>query len=479
MDRRKLHKVNNQKIGKNKQVAARTRAINRAGQQDALRDLEPVVEVAKLSRLDKLKQWQLEKQEKKKQEEVKRKPFVTVVKRGVFLDKTNYTELNKQRRKKAAIKKQQPTQTQVNETSNNISVHETSNDVVATNDDFEVIRTQDTGTVDSMLTIPEVSSELNTTFETSNAVDSNGTTEQNSAESQYIHDVGTLTVPDIPSELNSTFEMPNNVVDNGTSQPNNEVETVDMLAVEGSANLNSTFEFTDSVEGTKTQTPMRRPSLNASLNYVSPFVTIARGKGSAHKEIKVRESFYKLELSQPNLTSPVTRQHREAAKYFYFQLSDETDKLKEMINYWDKYKQENADRMDSVYVDQIDVAIGQTRLLIRKKFKQFSDLIEQCEEGTSQPPVLPKDLEGFWNMVFMQIDNCKGRFNKLNTLKENDWVEVDLLPVKVVKQTKNRKPTKKGVSASSGIQKMIEEARLKMKENRITTTATETPASSR
>ncbi|XP_037049210.1 disks large-associated protein 1-like [Bradysia coprophila] len=141
------------------------------------------------------------------------------------------------------------------------------------------------------------------------------------------------------------------------------------------------------------------------------------------------------------------------------------------VEYWTKYKAEN-DHVDSVYVDQIDVAIGQTRLLITKKFNQFLGLCDECEKGTSQPPVLPKDLEGFWSMVYIQVENCGLRFQKLMTLQENDWVEADLLPVKVIKQTRNRKAAKKGGAASSGIQKMIEEARLKMKESKIAATAT-------
>lgn len=485
MDRRKLHKANGQTIGKNKQMSKKTRANNRATHQDAQRNLEvePVVEVVKQSRSDRLKQWLLEKEEKKKQEEqLKKAPFVTTVKRGVFIDKSNYIELNKQKRKKTAIKKvtavQIPRvprvdQNAVSTARIDISVGETSAETVATgtNNDIEVIRT---------LAVP---SELNNTSEMQDLVQNSETSHTNNEENHSIRSptgaVSMLAVPDVRSELNVTFELENSVESNGTTPANNvenqsintSIGAVAMLAVEGvNPDLNRTFELINSVEADDQTIKTPKTSLNVSLNYVSPFVTISRGKGSNRKEVKVRESFYKLETSQPHHASPEVRQNREAAEYFRFQVTNETEKLMEMVDYWDKYKNDNDNdhnNVDSVYLDQIDVAIGQTKLLIAKKFKQFLDLIRQCEEASVQPPVLPKDLEGFWSMVFIQVENCSERFRKLAILKENDWIEVDLLPVNVVKQTKKRKAVRKGVSASSGIQKMIEEARLKMKENRI------------
>lgn len=479
MDRRKMHKANGQRTNKNRQISSRSRTNNRAANQDAARDLEPEIEVqvAKPSRVQLLQKWRKEKDEKKKADELlKRKPFVTVVKRGVFLDKTNYTELNKQRRKNISTKKVTAAQSlrepknvtsMAAAASNDISVRETITEAVipVANTDYNdtgtivVLENQSTRTPNGAqsLSVPDNSSVLNSTFEMDNNIESQSNRSPNGAES--------LAVPD--TVLNSTFEMETSVENSRAPDVAN-----DMLAVEGAnSDLNTTFECTDPVEADKKSTNFTpKSSLNSSLNYVSPFVTIARGKGSASKEVKVRESFYKLELSQPQLDSPKIRQNREAAEYFRFQMNQEKESLLKMVDCWAKYKDEN-EHVDSVYLDQIDVANGQTQLLIRKKFKQFHDLCEECEKGVSQPPVLPKDLEGFWSMVFMQVENCSERFKKLETLKANDWIEVDLLPVKVEKKTKQRKAAKKG-TASSGIQKLIEEARLKMKESRITAPVT-------
>lgn len=54
----------------------------------------------------------------------------------------------------------------------------------------------------------------------------------------------------------------------------------------------------------------------------------------------------------------------------------------------------------------IDVAVGQTKLLINKKFQQFRGLIEKCEnQEASEAGGLVKiqDLQGFWDMIYMQV----------------------------------------------------------------------------
>jgi disks large-associated protein 5 len=54
----------------------------------------------------------------------------------------------------------------------------------------------------------------------------------------------------------------------------------------------------------------------------------------------------------------------------------------------------------------ISAAVGQTQLLLRSKFSQFRDLINKCEKslaGETEIPVTCTDLEGFWDMVFIQV----------------------------------------------------------------------------
>lgn len=51
----------------------------------------------------------------------------------------------------------------------------------------------------------------------------------------------------------------------------------------------------------------------------------------------------------------------------------------------------------------INVAVGQSQLLINKKFEQFRSLIDKCANKNGENPVTCEDLHGFWDMVYIQV----------------------------------------------------------------------------
>lgn len=217
--------------------------------------------------------------------------------------------------------------------------------------------------------------------------------------------------------------------------------------------------------------------LNNSANYVSPFVTIARGsRRSKSKEVDARNTKYTLGSRQSVLNDSVeARQNREAATYFRQQISKETERLTGLIDEWVTYKEEHLDAIPSEYMDLIDVAAGQTRLLISSKFEQFRKLTVQCEQGGKDQVVTPLDLEGFWNMVFLQVENCNKRFDRLTALKNNGWQDPDLKP-KVLKKKKDplhgvnnangNNLKAKSVRSNSTLSKMLQMARKQFNENK-------------
>lgn len=217
-------------------------------------------------------------------------------------------------------------------------------------------------------------------------------------------------------------------------------------------------------------TPVADPM---NLSYVSPFVTISRGNRlSARKEKEAREAKYTLESRKSlDLNESVEdRQYKEAAKYFRLQVQKEIDRFKELIDQWRKYKEEhnNDSVIPSEYQDLIDVTIGQCNLLITSKFKQFSKLIDQCENKSGVQPVKPEDLEGFWTMVYIQVDNCSARFQRLDSLKDNNWEDPEL-NVRKEKKIRNNDTTiakkkPRNDRANSALAKMMQEARKKYKE---------------
>lgn len=240
----------------------------------------------------------------------------------------------------------------------------------------------------------------------------------------------------------------------------------------------------DKNENDLNRTPVTATApLNESANYVSPFVTIARGtRGSNRKEKEARETKYTLNSRKSLNNSLEERQRHEAAQYFRQQMKRETDRLMALVNEWLAYKEAHIadtdaiDKVDDVilpseYADLIDLAAGQTRLLTTNKFQQFRVLVDQCEQCTAVQPVKPEDLEGFWNMVYIQVENCDKRFERLRALRENDWQDPDIKVTKQKKLSANSGVVKKKVKPKSSrpnamLSQMLAEARKKFIEDK-------------
>lgn len=203
---------------------------------------------------------------------------------------------------------------------------------------------------------------------------------------------------------------------------------------------------------------------------VSPFVTISRGSRNSQRiEKSARNSKYTLESRKSfDLNRSLEqRQNLEAASYFRTQVHRETKRLNHLIISWQEYADKNIDNISSESIDQINVAMGQTNLLITNKFKQFSSLIDQCSDTESNDvKVKPEDLEGFWSMVYLQIENCNQRFERLETLKSNNWEDFcDVNTGNITKQKKlqpkNSMVTKNKPSfkCNSALAKILKQAR--------------------
>lgn len=71
----------------------------------------------------------------------------------------------------------------------------------------------------------------------------------------------------------------------------------------------------------------------------------------------------------------------------------------------------------SLVSGQVRSAIGLAHLLVNQRFKQFSGLIKDCDDGKT-PKVTPQDLEGFWEMVYFQVEDIYNKFQKLDSIKD-------------------------------------------------------------
>ncbi|XP_030373937.1 guanylate kinase-associated protein mars [Scaptodrosophila lebanonensis] len=216
----------------------------------------------------------------------------------------------------------------------------------------------------------------------------------------------------------------------------------------------------------KTLLPQTPPRTSlCEPNYLSPFVSVSRGKVNSRSEREKRNSMYLPDQETPSDQSEVpvaVRRALETVGYFRIQLDNETKRLHALCDEWETYKSDHEVQLaESGGMDMINAAIGQTKLLTSKKLMQFRSLIDRCEAGATgvgarpddgsedTKPVQPEDLEGWWDMVRLQSDNVDKRFQNLQLWKANGWTDPDAIPTPVVKPKAKVKLAKQSKAKSS------------------------------
>lgn len=164
---------------------------------------------------------------------------------------------------------------------------------------------------------------------------------------------------------------------------------------------------------------------------------------------------------------------------FYYNLVDK--ELKRLQELCDLYKDDAEDEtIDENSKGLIIAAQGQTNILINKKLSKFKELVGHYERSWADQKVRTDDLDGFWLMVSLDLENLDRRFEELRLLKDNNWKEIVEQP-KVKKiaggggiKKRDKKPMKTKASGLADlIKKAREEAkRKKMMEDALTETVT-------
>ncbi|XP_006819980.1 uncharacterized protein LOC100370970 [Saccoglossus kowalevskii] len=121
-------------------------------------------------------------------------------------------------------------------------------------------------------------------------------------------------------------------------------------------------------------------------------------------------------------------------------------------------------------VGNIRASIGKARLLIKERFSQFGGLIDDSEFHRGEKEVTCMDLQGFWDMIYMQVENVQDMFKDLEILQNNNWKEEEKIVVKpkpVKKVAKKAKPglseetKKRRAEAKEAAKKRLAEAKAK------------------
>lgn len=115
-----------------------------------------------------------------------------------------------------------------------------------------------------------------------------------------------------------------------------------------------------------------------------------------------------------------------SVEHFRNILGAETEKLSQLCDRWSQFLESfnsgqdcqqppssESDREHEDLLGAIRTTIGQAKLLMSQRFKQFSDLIDHCEFNTGKLPTRLNDLSGFWEMMNYQVEDVQQKFKLL------------------------------------------------------------------
>lgn len=70
-----------------------------------------------------------------------------------------------------------------------------------------------------------------------------------------------------------------------------------------------------------------------------------------------------------------------------------------------------------------------------QRFNQFEGLIDDCELKRGEKETKLDDLQGFWDMIYFQVEDVYKKFISLDKVKSNNWVEVENVATIVKKRS--------------------------------------------
>ncbi|KAG9338879.1 hypothetical protein JZ751_025319 [Albula glossodonta] len=107
--------------------------------------------------------------------------------------------------------------------------------------------------------------------------------------------------------------------------------------------------------------------------------------------------------------------------YFRSVLVSETDRLSGLCEQWEARTEDASIPEESR--DRMRTAVGQARLLMKERFSQFEGLVDDCDLGRGEKVTTCTDLQGFWDMVYFQVEDVMRKFDALKEAESRGWQE--------------------------------------------------------
>ncbi|XP_044193719.1 disks large-associated protein 5 isoform X2 [Thunnus albacares] len=124
-------------------------------------------------------------------------------------------------------------------------------------------------------------------------------------------------------------------------------------------------------------------------------------------------------VAPPSPGSPLESKHD--VPYFRSEIASETDRLMSLCAQWESKVEDES--IPEEMRDRMRTAIGQARLLMKERFNQFSGLVDDCEFGRGEKITTCTDLQGFWDMVYYQVEDVNKKFDALKEAEARGWME--------------------------------------------------------
>merc|ERR1712062_667224 len=157
--------------------------------------------------------------------------------------------------------------------------------------------------------------------------------------------------------------------------------------------------------------------------------------------------------------------------YFKDILKKNDDAMAQFVKVWtNKVNEMERSNVKDDVCGKIRSTIGKAILLTNKKgrFEQFRTLIENCEFGLGEKATTCMDLQGFWDMIYFQVEDVEKLFIDLDQLEKKNWVEDEpkkpILKKKPIQKKLVLKPKQSTIAASSNLRQMLMDKRKAMKE---------------
>ncbi|KAK9530622.1 hypothetical protein VZT92_012110 [Zoarces viviparus] len=168
-------------------------------------------------------------------------------------------------------------------------------------------------------------------------------------------------------------------------------------------------------------------------------------------------------MAPPTPGSPL--ESKQDIQHFRSEVANETDGLMTLCVQWESKVDDES--IPEEMRDRMRTAVGQARLLMKERFKQFGGLVDDCELGRGEKITTCTDLQGFWDMVYYQVEDVHKKFDALKEAESRGWVEEHKPPPrqkKVVKKPPAAPAKQTGTKAAATSRLAAVKAAMKAKQ---------------